>query len=310
MLNYKQLFYFWSVAKAGSITRAAERLHLTPQTISGQLGEFERALGTDLFRRTGRRLELTTAGKLALSHADEIFQLGNELEQSLRSGAGGGEQSFRVGVADAIPKSIAYQLLAPALTLDEPVRLICFEDKLERLFAELAIHKLDLVISDRPLPSELGVKAYNHALGQCAIAFYAVPPLAKRYRANFPHSLDGAPFLLPGDQAALQVPLARWFEQHHIHPHVIAKFDDSALMKAFGKAGAGIFLAPEIMSDEIKTQYKAEIIGSTTEVLLSYYAISVERRLTHPAVVAISAAAKQTLFVDGNATSRGRVTRR
>lgn len=147
MLNYKQLYYFWNITKAGSITRAAERLHLTPQTISGQLAELERSLGTDLFRRIGRRLELTSAGKLALSHADEIFQIGNELEQSLRHGAGSGEQSFRVGVADAVPKSLAYQLLAPALALAEPVRLICYEDKLERLFAELAIHQLDLVIS-------------------------------------------------------------------------------------------------------------------------------------------------------------------
>jgi len=197
MLNYKQLHYFWNVAKAGSITRAAERLHLTPQTISGQLAELERSLGTDLFRRIGRRLELTSAGKLALSHADEIFQIGNELEQSLRSGAGSGEQSFRVGVADAVPKSLAYQLLAPAMALAEPVRLICYEDKLERLFAELAIHQLDLVIADRPLPSELGVKGYNHELGRCTVAFYAVPELAARYRSTFPRP-GRCPFFTSG----------------------------------------------------------------------------------------------------------------
>jgi LysR family transcriptional activator of nhaA len=299
MLNYKQLHYFWNVAKAGSITRAAERLHLTPQTISGQLGELERSLGTDLFRRIGRRLELTSAGKLALSHADEIFQIGNELEQSLRSGAGSAEQSFRVGVADAVPKSLAYQLLAPAMALAEPVRLICYEDKLERLFAELAIHQLDLVIADRPLPSELGVKGYNHSLGQCAIAFYAVPELAARYRSRFPHSLDGAPFLLPGDKVAVHAPLARWFNEQQIQPHIIGKFDDSALMKAFGKAGAGVFPAPAILNDEIRAQYGVEVIGCAHEVMVRYYAISIERRLTHPAVVAVSEAAKQSLFVEG-----------
>lgn len=300
MLNYKQLHYFWNVAKAGSITRAAERLHLTPQTISGQLAELERSLGTDLFRRIGRRLELTSAGKLALSHADEIFQIGNELEQSLRSGAGSGEQSFRVGVADAVPKSLAYQLLAPAMALAEPVRLICYEDKLERLFAELAIHQLDLVIADRPLPSELGLKGYNHELGRCTVAFYAVPELAARYRSTFPRSLDGAPFLLPGDKVAVQAPLTRWFNEQQIQPHIIGKFDDSALMKAFGKAGAGIFPAPAILSNEIGDQYGVEVIGCAHEVMVRYYAISIERRLTHPAVVAVSEAAKQSLFVEGD----------
>ncbi|MFD0950093.1 transcriptional activator NhaR [Paraperlucidibaca wandonensis] len=300
MLNYKQLYYFWNITKAGSITRAAERLHLTPQTISGQLAELERSLGTDLFRRIGRRLELTSAGKLALSHADEIFQIGNELEQSLRHGAGSGEQSFRVGVADAVPKSLAYQLLAPALALAEPVRLICYEDKLERLFAELAIHQLDLVIADRPLPSELGVKGYNHTLGRCTIAFYGVPELAERYRPTFPRSLDGAPFLLPGDKAAVQAPLTRWFNEHQIRPHIIGKFDDGALMKAFGKAGAGIFPAPAILSDEIRGQYGVEVIGYAHEVMVRYYAISIERRLTHPAVVAVTEAAKQSLFIEGD----------
>jgi len=296
MLNYKQLHYFWHVAKSGSITRAAERLHLTPQTISGQLAELERSLGTALFRRVGRRLELNVAGKLALSHADEIFQIGNELEQSLRSGAGSSEQSFRVGVADAVPKSLAYQLLAPALALAEPVRLLCYEDKLERLFAELAIHQLDMVIADRPLPSELGVKGYNHTLGRCSFAFYAVPELAARYRSTFPASLNGAPFLLPGDKAAVQAALTRWFNEQKIQPHIIGKFDDSALMKAFGKAGAGVFPAPAILSDEIRAQYGAEVIGCAQEVMVRYYAISIERKLSHPAVLAVSETARQYLF--------------
>lgn len=296
MLNYKQLYYFWNVAKAGSIVRAAERLHLTPQTLSGQIGELERALGTDLFRRAGRRLELTAAGQLALSHADEIFQIGNELEELLRNRSGSGELPFRVGVADVIPKSIAYRLLAPAMTLAEPVRLICHEDKLERLFAELAIHKLDLVIADRSLPSELGVKGYSHALGRCALAFYAVPELAARYREDFPRSLNAAPLLIPGGSAAVRGPLGRWFSERGIQPRIVGEFDDTALMKAFGQAGAGVFPAPEVIAGEVQHQYGVEVVGRAEEVAVRYYAISVERRLTHPAVVAVSQAAKQELF--------------
>ena len=300
MLNYKQLYYFWNVAKAGSITRAAERLHLTPQTISGQLGELERALGSDLFRRVGRRLELTAAGKLAVSHADEIFQIGNELEQSLRSGVGTAELLFRVGVADVVPKSIAYRLLAPAMTLAEPVRLVCHENKLEQLFAELAIHRLDLVIADRPLPSELGVKGYSHALGSCAVVFHAVPELAVRYRADFPHSLTGAPLLIPGASAAVRGPLERWFGEHRIQPRIVGEFDDTALMKAFGQAGVGIFPAPAVMAEETQHQYGVGMVGHTEEIVVKYYAISVERRLTHPAVVAVSQAARQALFAVGD----------
>ncbi|MDP2819242.1 MAG: transcriptional activator NhaR [Polaromonas sp.] len=298
MLNYKQLYYFWNVAKVGSITRAAERLHLTPQTISGQISELERGLGSDLFRRTGRRIELTTAGKLALSHADEIFQIGSELEQLLRNRSGSDELPFRVGVADVIPKSIAYRLLAPAMTLAEPVRLICQEDKLERLFAELAIHKLDLVIADRPLPTELGVKGYSHALGGCGLVFHAVSELAARYRADFPQSLNGAPLLLPGEGTAVRGPLGRWFSERRIQPRIVGEFDDTALMKAFGQAGVGIFPAPEVTAEEVRHQYGVEIVGRAEDVVVKYYAISVERQLTHPAVLAISQAAKQALFVD------------
>ncbi len=298
MFNYKQLHYFWSVAKAGSIVRAAERLHLTSQTISAQIGELERALECDLFRRVGRRLELTEAGKLALSHADEIFQIGNELEGLLRHSAGGRELLLRVGVADVIPKSIAYRLLAPALQLAESVRLVCHEDKLERLFAELAIHNLDLVIADRPLPTELGVKGYSHALGHCGVVFHAVPALAVRYRENFPQSLNDAPLLIPGAGTAIRGPLRRWFSERGIYPRIVGEFDDTALMKAFGQAGAGIFPVPAVISEEMLRQHGAEVVGRADEIVVKYYAISVECRLTHPAVVAISEAAKQGLFAD------------
>lgn len=303
MFNYKQLHYFWNVAKAGGIARAAERLHLTPQTISGQIAELERSLGVDLFRRTGRRLELTAAGKLALSHADEIFQIGSELESLLRNPSASSELTFRVGVADVVPKSIACRLLAPALSLAEPVRLICHEDKLERLFAELAIHKLDLVIADRPLPPDMGVKGYSHALGRCAVVFHAVPDLAARYRADFPQSLNGAPLLIPGGGAAMRGPLGRWFSQHQIQPRIVGEFDDMALMKAFGRTGVGIFPTPAVIAEEVQEQYGVEMVGYVEEVVVKYYAISVERRLTHPAVVAVSEAAKKVLFADARSAT-------
>ena len=296
MLNYKQLHYFWRVAKTGSIARASEQLRLAPQTISSQIGTLEEALGTKLFSRVGRRLELTAAGQLAVSYADEIFQIGRELEETVRNRPGRGDILFRVGIADVVPKSMAYHLLAPALGSAERVRLICREDKLERLFAELAIHKIDLVIADRPLPSEVGVKGYSHTLGRAQIAFYAERKLAARYRKGFPQSLQGAPMLLPGDGAAIRGALTRWFSEHEVEPQVVGEFDDSALMKAFGKAGTGIFPAPLILADEIHSQYNADIIGRADGVAARYYAISIERKLVHPAVVAISKAAKSELF--------------
>lgn len=301
MLNYKQLHYFWRVAKGGSIARAAEQLSLAPQTISAQILTLEVALGTALFTRVGRRLDLTTAGQLALSYADEIFQIGKELEDAVRNRPGSGDMLFRVGVADVVPKSIAYRLLVPAMSIPERVRLVCREDNLERLFAELAVHKLDLVIADRPLPSELGVKGYNHALGRSPIAFYAAPALAARHREDFPRSLDAAPVLIPADGATMRVALTRWFSDNRIQPRIVGEFDDTALMKAFGKAGAGIFPAPAILAEEIRDQYGAVIVGRAARLAATYYAISVERKLTHPAVVAVSNAAKKDVFVDDGA---------
>lgn len=301
MLNYKQLHYFWRVAKAGSIARAAEQLRLAPQTISSQIGTLEEALGTELFRRVGRRLELTAAGQLAVSYADEIFQIGRELEEAVRNRPGSGDFLFRVGVADVVPKSIAHRLLAPAMKLAERVRLVCREDKLERLFAELAIHKLDLVIADRPLPTDLGVKGFNHALGRSPIAFYAVRELAARYKKNFPRSLDGAPVLIPAEGTTMRGALSRWLGERQIEPHVVGEFDDTALMKAFGRGGAGIFPAPLILADEIRDQYDAIVIGRADQAVARYYAISIERKLTHPAVVAISETAKKDLFVEDSA---------
>jgi LysR family transcriptional activator of nhaA len=302
VLNYKQLHYFWAVAKAGSIIRASERLHLTPQTLSGQIGLLEEALGVSLFLRVGRRLELTETGRLALSYADEVFQIGSELEEALRNRPESRSIQFRVGVDDAVPKSIAYRLLTPAMELAEPVRIVCREDKLARLLVELAIQRLDLILADRPMPAGTNVKGYSHKLGDCGITFFAEPRLAAQFIEKWPGILDVAPLLIPGKEAAVRAPLMRWFDIHQIRPRIVGEFDDSALMQAFGQAGTGIFIAPSVMADEVRREHGVIIIGQTDEVTEQFYAISMERRLTHPAVVAINDAAQKELF--GNLYTR------
>lgn len=296
MMNYKQLRYFWTVAKTGSIARACEQLNLTPQTISGQIGLLEATLGVELFRRAGRRLELTETGRLALSYAEEIFQVGGELEEALRTHPTERQILFRVGIADVVPKFIAYHLLAPAMALPEPVRIVCLEDKLERLLAKLAIQRLDLVLADRPMPSEMNVKGYNHKLGECGITFFATPKLAARHGSDFPRSLQDAPMLVPGENSIVRGRLMRWFAEQQIRPRIVGEFDDSALMKAFGQSGIGIFISPTVIADEVQRQYGVEAVGRTDEVTERFYVISVERRLTHAAVVAVTQAARQELF--------------
>lgn len=296
MINYRQLHYFWSVAKAGGIARGAEQLHLTPQTLSGQISQLEEKLGVDLFRRAGRRIELTDAGHLALSYADEIFQIGNELEDTLRNRHGERPFLFRVGIADVVPKSIAYRLLAPALGLAEPVRLACREDKFERLLAELAIHRLDMVLADRPLPPGMDVKGYSHRLGECGLTFFAAPGLAPRLKGEFPRLLDGAPLLIPGEDSAVRGPLLRWLHGQDIHPRVVGEFDDGALMKSFGQGGAGVFAAPTAIATEVAAQYGAVAVGSTDAVSERFFLITVERKLSHPAALAVSEAARAGLF--------------
>jgi LysR family transcriptional activator of nhaA len=296
MLNFKHLHYFLAVAKYGGVNRAAERLHLTPQTLSGQLSQFEQRLGTSLFHREGRRMELSATGKLALSYAEEIFQVGAELEALLRGGPEELAIPFRVGIADVVPKSIAHQLLAPVLSLADPIRLICREDRLERLLADLAIHRLDMVLADRPMPPGLDVKGHSHLLGECGVAFFAAPDLAARLGTDFPASLDGAPMLIPGEDSALRAPLMRWLERRELRPRVVAEFDDSALMKSFGQSGAGAFSAPAAMAMEIEARYGVVLLGQTEDMRERFFAISAERRLTHPAVVAVSETARSGVF--------------
>lgn len=297
-LNYKHLRYFWMVAKTGSIARAAEQLHLTPQSISGQLGEFEETIGVKLLRRAGRNLELTDAGRRILSYADEIFTIGDELLDVLRDHKAVKSLPFRVGIADSVSKSIAYRLVEPALHLDEPVRLICREGRLASLLAELAIHRLDLIIADRPMPANLNVRGYSHLLGESTVSVFATPELAARLVGGFPRQLDKAPFLFPGEDVAIRSKLVQWLEANQLRPQVVGEFDDSALTKAFGQAGAGVFVAPTAIVAHVCAQYRVVELGRIEAVVEQIHAITTERRITHPAIVAIQNVARQDLFPD------------
>jgi LysR family transcriptional activator of nhaA len=297
VMNFKHLHYFWQVARLGSVARAAEQLHLTPHTISAQIASLEDALGVPLFARRGRRLELTDAGRTALGFAQDIFALGSELEDSMRSRAVASRAiEFRVGVSDAVPKAIAYRLLEPATRLPTPVRMVCREWKLDSLLAELAAHRLDVVIATSPIPGSISVNAYNHRLGESTMSFFANPAVRKALTGRFPACLDGAPMLLPGSDTTLRSRLDRWCTDHQLRPRAAGEFDDSALMKAFGQNGAGVFIGPTVLEREIEAQYHVKAIGRSDQIVDEYFAISVQRRVTHPCVGAITGAARNELF--------------
>jgi LysR family transcriptional activator of nhaA len=298
-LNFKHLRYFWAVAANGSIARAANILHLTPQTISGQLRELEEQLDVQLFEKSGRNLVLTDSGRMVFSYADEMFRLSNELQDVLRGHIPGAALTLNVGVAMVVPKLLAYRLLEPVLAMEEPVRLVCQEAPLSELLSDLSVHKLDLVIADCPLSPTLNVRAYNHPLGESGISFFSARPVARRYQKNFPLSLDGAPMLMPTTSSALRRMLEQWFEAQEIKPLVVAEFEDRALMKAFGEAGAGIFTSPTAVEDDVVGKYGVRVIGRTRDISESFYAISAERRIKHPAVSLITDAARSELFTTG-----------
>jgi len=295
-LNYHHLLYFWVVACHGSVTRAAAELRLAQPTVSTQLRTLENMLGEKLFARTGRRLVLTDVGRLVFRYADEILGLGRELLETVKGRPTGQPMRLTVGIADAVPKLIAYRLLGPALTGAEPVRIICREDKPDRLLAQLAVHGLDLVLSDAPIGPTTKVRAFNHLLGECGVTFFAAPALARTCRRGFPRSLGGAPMLLPTDNTALRRSLDDWFESEDIRPRVASEFEDSALLMAFGQAGMGLFPAPSAIERQVRSQYGVVVVGRLDTVRERFYAISGERRLKHPAVVAISEAARQRVF--------------
>ncbi len=299
-INYKHLHYFWVVAREGSIARASEQLHLTPQTISGQLSLLEKSVGKKLFSRSGRNLVLTEAGRVALEYADDIFLLGAELQNVLSNRAAEGSPlRLSIGITDVIPKLIAHRLIEPALQLDEPVRIICHEDSLDNLLANIATHKLDVVISDRPIRPSMNVRAFNHHLGACGITFFAAPPLAQKYQSGFPHSLDQAPMLLPVAGNAIRREIMQWFDSLEIRPIIAGEFDDSALIKTFGQAGVGIFAAPTVIKRDVEKQHNVIAIGSTDKIHEEFYAISPERKLKHPGVIAINDSAHKNVFPDG-----------
>lgn len=294
-LNYTHLLYFWTVAQEGSIARAAEILHLTPQTISGQLKKLETAVGEPLFAKVGRGLTLTETGQVVSQYADEIFYLGAELTQRVRSRQALVPSIVNVGIVHSVPKLIAQHILQPALRMDDPVRINCREGDLDALLGDLAVHRLDLVVSDRPLPAGRHVRAYNHALGSSSVSFFAHRSIAGKYR-SFPTCLDDAPVLLPGTESALRRQLDMWFDEQGVVPRLIAEFDDSALLKAFGEAALGLFPAPTAIAEEVSLMYHSKLLGTLDEMFESYYAISPERKVKHPAVRAITEAARDELF--------------
>ena len=297
-LNYTHLLYFWTVAREGSIAKAAKVLHLTPQTISGQLKLLEQSVDESLFVRVGRGLALTETGQVVNQYADEIFQLGAELTQRVKSKQALIPTTFNVGILNSIPKLVALRVLQPALTLDDPIRINCSEGELDMLLGELAVHHLDLVISDRPLPSGTSVKAYNHVLGESGISFFAHKTMARKL-GKFPAGLNDAPILLPNQSSPLRRSLEDWFDRQKIVPRVVAEFEDSALLKAFGEAALGAFPAPTAIAAEVCSMYHAKLLGSVDdEVRDTYYATSPERKLKHPAVIAITESARELFQPD------------
>ena len=299
-INYKHLHYFWVVAHEGSIVKASDKLHITPQTISGQLSLLERRIGNKLFSKAGRGLQLTETGRLVLNYADEIFELGRELSDVLRGAPIVGPSEFIVGAASALPKTIVYKIIEPALHLSHDVSLTSREGPIDTMLADLAIHKVDMVLSDTPVTSATSVKAYNHLLGESRLSCFAAPQLAKIYKKNFPHSLNNAPMLLPTAQYAIRQLIDGWLQENDIHPIVCGQFDDSALMKSFGQTGVGVFFMSSAIEEEICKNFNVRVIARIDKLTQKYYAISAERKVRHPAVAAICDSARSALFgVDG-----------
>ncbi len=295
-VNYHHLLYFWLVAREGSLARASAELRLAQSTVSKQIHLFERVLGHDLFTKDGRRLVLTESGRVVFRYADEIFGLGREMLDTLRDRPVGRPLRVTVGIADVVPKLIAERVLAPALKLGGPVRLVCREDKPDRLLADLALHELDVILTDAPANPNVKVRAFSHLLGESEIAFFGRADLATKYRRNFPASLQAAPVLLPTENTVLRRSLDQWFEAQGVRPNVVGEFEDSALLKTFGLRGAGLFPAASIIAKEVEAQYKVRLIGHVPDVRERLYAVTVDRRIKHPAVVAICEAAKTLVF--------------
>ncbi len=295
-LNYHHLLYFWTVAREGSIVKASATLRLSPPTISEQIRSLEESLDAKLFEKQGRNLVLTDAGRVAFEYAEEIFTRGEELTETLSGRRGERMARFTIGIADVVPKLIAYRLIFPALKLNTPVRIICRESSSDVLVSQLAIRDVDLVISDAPLNPSLRIQAFSHLLGQSGLSFFAHPRLAKQSKGRFPKCLDGIPFLMPADNTDLRRSLEHWFEMRAVRPVIVGEFEDSALAAVFGEAAVGAFASPTPTEAQVKRQYGLSVLGRARDITASYYAISLDRRLKHPAVVAISEFAHRSVF--------------
>ncbi len=296
-LNYHHLFYFWNVAKEGTVSAAAEKLHLARTTITSQVRDLENAAGQKLFQQRGRYLELTEFGMQVFEYAEEIFAIGRELTNFISTGEHTDTlRKFVVGMPDVVPKLIAFELLKPAISQPEGLRIVCQEGKLVDLLGDLALHRLDLILSDAPPPPNIDVRAYSHKLGECGMSILAVPQLARKHRRNFPKSLHGAPMCLPTEQTAVRRTLNQWLDDHDIHPHIVAEFEDSALLKVFGQSGLGLVPVPTAIESEVKQQYRMQLVGRLADVIDRFYAISVEKRVHHPAVLAIVKQARNKIF--------------
>lgn len=291
--NYHHLHQFWTVVREGGVTRAAEKLHVSQPTVSTQIRDLEGALGEKLLVRSGRTVALTEIGRRVYRYADEIFGLGAELVESIKGRPTSRPPRLAVGIAKVVPSAVAYQMIEPALRLVEPVRLDCLSSTPERLLAELAIFSLDVVLADAPAPPALKLQAYSHLLGESGLSVFGARRLAARHRRRFPASLEGAPFLMPRTDSALRLSLDLWFEKHGITPRVVGTFEDAARLEAFGHAGVGLFVMPSAIEAEMQRQYRVGLVGRLDGIRERYYAITVERKLKHPAVVAIAERARQ-----------------
>lgn len=294
-LNHNHLYYFWMVAREGGVVRASEELMVSQPTISSQLKDLEKSLGHRLFDRVGRRLVLTEAGRIAFNYASEMFSLSQELQNALEHRPAGRPLRLAVGVLDVIPKPVVRRLLEPATKLEPSIRLVCREDKADRLLADLAARRTDLVLSDSPIGTAVQMEGYNHLLAESGVSFFAAPELASKLRRGFPKSLDGAPMLLPTDHTAVRRSLNFWLDAKRIHPVVAGEFDDSELMFWFGQSGHGVFPAPTMMGTSILKELGMKLVGKTDDIRERFYAISLEENPKHPAVVAVCEAAKRKL---------------
>ena len=295
-LNYHHLRYFWAVVQEGSVSAAGKRLRVAQPTVSEQLKTLEQSLGAPLFVRRGRSLALTEIGLVVRRYADEIFALGEELQEALEGRPTGRPQRLSVGISDGLPKLVPYRILEPALRMDEAVHVVCYEDKPDRLLADLSLHAYDLVLTDAPANSLSTAKVYSHLLGESTVSLFALPALAARLRRRFPASLDGAPLLVPPEGMTMRRSLAHWFDQQEIRPRIAGEFQDSALLEVFGQAGAGVFPGLSALEEDIRRKYQVELVGTIPSIRERFYAISVERKLRHPAILAITQAARQELF--------------